>query len=294
MSEFYGYPTRRISSPFLELDCLEGAGPRIVGLSYKGSPSLFAEVPHIKIHTPYGEYRYLGGHRLWHAPEALPRSYIPDSAGLAITTLPDGLVLDGNTEPGTGIRKRIEIHLDPQRPAATLVHTLANQGLWEVELAPWALTMFRLGGTVILPLQGAGSQPDGLLPDRHISLWPYSRLADPRLRLEDDFILLEARPQSPPFKIGAFAPQGWIAYWRDGLLFRKTFAVHPALPYPDLGCNVETYCDGDFVELESLGPLARLAPGESVTHTETWELYDRLEQDFLPEKLVDRIRSNFH
>ena len=31
-----------------------------------------------------------------------------------------------------------------------------------------------------------------------------------------------------------------------------------------------------------LGPLTKLAPGEKILHEESWELYDRLDQPFLP------------
>ncbi len=61
-------------------------------------------------------------------------------------------MLETQTEPGTGIRKRIEIQLAPDKPTLTLTHTLINDGMWAVELAPWAITQFRLGGTVILPM----------------------------------------------------------------------------------------------------------------------------------------------
>jgi len=293
MSNFYGYPTRHLSSRLLELDCLETAGPRIVRLHYKGSPNLLAEVPNIYTPTPYGDYHYMGGHRLWHAPEAMPRSYIPDNDGLTIIEINDGLILDGKTEPGTSIHKQIEIHLHPDHPTVSLTHTLVNQGLWDVEISPWALTMFRLGGTVILPTQDGQTSLNGLLPNRHFSLWPYSHINDPRLRLEDEFILLNAKPNLPSFKIGTFDPLGWVAYWLDGILFRKSFNVYPDFTYPDFNCNAETYCDSDFVELESLAPLTKLAPGDSVRHSETWELYDSLEQDFLPEKLINFL-SDIH
>lgn len=289
MNEFSGYPIRRLESSLLQLDCLATAGPRIVRLCYKGSPNLFAEVPEISVPTPYGAYHYLGGHRLWHAPESMPGSYIPDGEGLGLSELPDGLILDGKPEPVIGIKKRIEVRLDPSRPRVTLAHILLNEGTSEVEIAPWALTMLRLGGTAILPIRSGGGANEGLLPDRHFSLWPYSRINDPRLHLEDDFILVAAKSDLPPFKLGALDPLGWTAYWLDGILFRKTFSVNPELRHPDFDCNAEIYSDSDFLELESLAPLARLAPGGSVTFRETWDLYDSLEQGFLPEKIIKHL-----
>lgn len=291
MSDFYGYPVRQLSSKFLELDCLATAGPRIVRLKYKGSPNLFAEVPEISIPTPYGDYHYLGGHRLWHAPEAMPRSYIPDDDGLVTSELPDGLILDGKTESASGIHKRIEVRLDPHQPKVTLTHTLINEGLWEVEPSPWALTMFRLGGTAIVPTRAKGSKADELLPDRHFSLWSYSQINDPRLHFEDEFILVKAKPDLPPFKIGTLNPLGWMAYWIDGVLFRKTFDAHIGLAHPDYGCNAEIYCDSHFIELESLAPLSKLAPGASVHFSETWELYATLEQEFLSKEMIVSIEG---
>ena len=291
MGEYHGLPTKRLASNSLELECLETAGPRIVRLSYEGSNNLLAEIPQITIPTPYGDYHYMGGHRLWYSPEAMPRSYIPDNDGLTSSDLPDGLMLDGRTETATGIRKCIEVHLNPNRPEVTLKHTLTNEGIWDVELAPWVITMFRLGGVAILPTQVERPDMDQLLPNRHLSFWVYSNINDPRLHLENDFLLVRANPEKPLFKIGTFNPLGWMTYWLDGILIRKTFVVQPGLPHPDYGCNAEIYCDGDFIELESLAPLAKLAPGHSVSFTETWELYDSLEQEFLPEKIIELCKQ---
>ena len=42
--------------------------------------------------------------------------------------------------------------------------------------------------------------------------------------------------------------------------------------HPDNGCNFELYLAKDFMELESLGVVTTLRPGEAATHTETWQL----------------------
>jgi hypothetical protein len=286
MNNGLGLSTRTLAAGSLELEYLDTAGPRIVGLRYKGSANLLASVPEISIPTPYGDYHYMGGHRLWYAPEAMPRSYVPDNDGVTVSELPGGVKLQGRQEIGTGIRKSIEIHLYPDHSQVSLKHTLVNEGLWDVELAPWTITMFRLGGVAILPFQSEAVDMNDLLPNRRISLWPYSKINDPRLRFDDDFIFVSAKPDLPLFKIGAFNPRGWIAYWSEGILFRKMFSVQTDGVYPDKGCNAEIYCDEHFIELESLAPLVRLAAGSSVSHTENWELYDGPGQDFLPEKVI--------
>lgn len=280
MIDISSLPTRTLENGFLRMEALTTAGPRITHLSAFGSSNLLAVMDaEAKEFTPYGEYHFMGGHRLWHAPEAMPRSYIPDNDGLTTEDLPDGLRLIGPSEPGSGIAKTIDIQMAEGRPAATLIHTLRNDGLWPVELAPWALTMFRLDGTVILPQPP--SRMKGLLPNRILSIWPYTHIDDPRLILRDDYILINVTESSlPAVKIGYYNPHGWIAYWLDGVLFRKTFDLHPGAPYVDGGCNTECYASAS-VELEALGPLQTLEPGASVTLTETWELFPSLDQPFL-------------
>lgn len=262
---------------------------RIIGLTPAGKTNMLADLNNLLVvPTPFGDFNFRGGHRLWHAPEASPRTYIPDTP-VTVTQVPDGVLLESQTEPGTGIRKQIEIHLSPDRPSVTLTHTLTNDGMWPVELAPWAITQFRLGGTVILPMPVGNADPAGLLHNRQFSLWPYARFNDPRLKLGDEFILFKADALLPPFKIGYFTPGGWIAYWLDGILFRKTFGAQKNFSYPDNNCNAEMYCNNQFVELESLGPLTKLDPGESVTHVEKWDIVKEI--DFLPEDIQGLLLS---
>lgn len=246
---------------------------RITGLAPAGGTNLLADLSALPpVSTMYGDFFFRGGHRLWHAPESMPRTYIPDTGELILTELADGVVLESPTEPGTGIRKRIEIHLAPHEPSVRLVHTLVNDGLWVVELAPWAITQFRLGGTVILPVPVGNVDPAGLLPNRQFSLWPYARINDPRLQLRNDFIFFKAQAALPAFKMGYFNTHGWMAYWLDGQLFRKTFDVQTGMSHPDNNCNAEMYCNDQFVELESLAPLTRLAPKESIDLVEVWDV----------------------
>lgn len=278
---------RTLQNEFLTLEYLTHS-LRISGLTPMGKPNLFADLSdEPPISTPYGDFYFRGGHRLWHAPEAMPRTYAPDTGELKITELSDGVILETQTEPGTGIRKRIEIRLASDKPSLTLTHTLINDGMWGVELAPWAITQLRLGGTAILPLPLGNVDAAGLLPNRQLSFWSYTRLSDPRLSLRDDFILFHA-DALPPFKIGYFNPHGWLAYYVDDILFKKTFGALSNATYPDNNSNAELYCDHRFVELESLSSLVKLEAGAEVHHHETWEVFEG------PESLPSDIHKSFH
>lgn len=271
MGDFFGFSTSSIKIGRLELEFLESAGPRIVSLKFEGSGNLFAEVPTLVTNTPYGDFRYLGGHRLWHAPEAMPRTYIPDNDGCTYRRIDNGVCLTGKIEEMSGIQKEINIQIDPTTNSISLVHTLSNHNGWDVKLAPWAITMFKHGGRVVIPIKESAADTASLLPDRNIILWPYAKINDPRLRLADDRIELAAEA-GDPIKFGTFNPAGWMSYTINGIVFTKIFQVQHDSDLVDFGCNAECYCDEHFVELESLGAYVTIKPGHKTTWQEKWEL----------------------
>ncbi len=291
--DFNGWPTRILENQFLRLEYL-AASPRIVRLCPFDQANLFADLGNESIETPYGLFYFRGGHRLWHSPEAMPRTYIPDNEGAVVSIIPNGVRIAQPAEAWTHISKSIEIRLNETQPQVIIHHEMRNDGPWAVELAPWALTMFRLGGVGIFPRPIGNADPAGLLANRKLVLWPYTRLDDPRLTLRDDFVLLRAGGGLPPVKIGYFNPYGWQGYFNDGILFIKRFNPSAGANFPDGGCNTETYTNHKFIELETLAPLTRLAPGETVTHTEIWEVCKGLNHPLIPSALaeiVHRINS---
>jgi hypothetical protein len=292
MPHFHGEPTRTLENKFLRLEYLVHSA-RIVRFFPNGKPNLFADLGLSPMETPYGNFYFRGGHRLWHSPEAMPRTYIPDNEGSVITEIPYGVRIEMPAEAWTQIAKSIEIHLIPDQPQVILRHSLRNDGAWTVELAPWALTMFRLGGIGIFPQPQGNVDHAGLLSNRRLSLWPYTRIDDPRLIFRDDFIFIHAVPGRPPLKLGYFNPQGWMGYWLDETLFIKRSETQTDMKYPDHGCTTESFCDDRFIELESLGPLTFLHPQETVVHTEVWEIYDRLDVPFIPDEIQKLIVMNW-
>jgi hypothetical protein len=271
--DYYGLPTRSLENEHLKLEYLAEAGPRIVRLSLPNNPiNLLAEMPDIHWETPYGIYFVRGGHRLWHSPESFPRTYIPDNEGLKIEELPGGVRLVQPVEAPTGIRKSLEILLDADEASVALHHHLKNEGLWPVQLSPWAITQVPLGGIAVLPQQVGALDFAGLLPNRQLVLWPYTRWNDPRLEFHDDYLLLHGQAHIPPCKVGYTNRPGWMAYLRQNTAFIKRFNPLTHLPHPDFGCNVECYCNDRFLEIETIGPISYLEPGQLIEHTETWQI----------------------
>jgi len=289
MSDFHDEPTRILENNFLQLEYLANSA-RIVRFSPKGKTNLFADLGLSPVETPYGNFYFRGGHRLWHSPEAMPRTYIPDNEGGIVTEIPNGVRIEMPSEPWTNISKSIEIQLNPNQPQAIIRHELRNDGAWAVQFSAWALTMFKLGGVGIFPQPVGNVDEAGLLANRQLSIWPYTKIADARLTLRDDFILVHAKPNLPPIKFGYFNPHGWQGYWVDGVLFVKRFESQANAQYPDNGCNTESYCNDQFIELESLSPLEMVQPGQTIIHTELWEVHESLDVPFIPDEIKKIIR----
>ncbi len=99
-----------------------------------------------------------------------------------------------------------------------------------MELAPWAITQLRLGGVAFFPQTVGKLDGPGLLPNRNLVLWPYTRLADPRLSLNDDLHLIHANPDPHAVKIGYLNRAGWAAYLSGGVLFVKRWKAAARRP----------------------------------------------------------------
>jgi hypothetical protein len=257
-------PFDSLENEYLRVDYLTTTGPRIIGLHARGvKGNLFAETPDAHWPTPHGEYYLRGGHRLWIAPEN--PFYMSAEDQVNVCRENDTIILRSDID-AVGLEKEISFCLDKNR--VRLKHRITWHGAEPVELAPWAITQLRLGSMAILPQLNA----DGIQPNRNIVLWPYSKVNDKRLKLDDDLIMLHGQSDEQPFKIGNTNRHGWLACLLGDALFIKRFAVDRTQTYPDLGCNVEAYVKDVCIELETLGPLRTLVPKESVTHDETWEV----------------------
>lgn len=271
VGDYHGHPTQRLASDHLWVDVLSTAGPRIVRLGLAGSPrNLLAETPDLGWETPHGRYELYGGHRLWFAPEDPHLVAVPDGHGLALTTEPGGIRLTGRAEAPTGLVRSMRLHLSVHGAEIEIRHELRNIADRSIELAPWSITQLPLGGTVLLP-QPPATPGHHVHPNRMLVLWPYTSWEDSRLKPRDGLLMLDAQP-GPDLKVGYFNEAGWVGYVHDSTVLVRRFEPLAQGRHPDLGCNVEIYLGGRFLELELLGPLSELAPGESAVLVERWEL----------------------
>lgn len=269
----------RLANNQIDLIVTGDVGPRIIRVGFIKENNLLKEYPDQLGKKAGDEWLIFGGHRLWHAPEAQPRTYFPDREPVLIQEIDNGLVATQKPETTTGIQKQIVIILSPDKPEVHLQHRLINHNLWSIETAPWCLTVMSPGGTAILPLPPRGAHPEFLLPTSSLTLWPYTNLSDPRWIFGEKFILLQQDPSiSTPQKIGLFTPNGWGAYANHGCLFKKQIPTQFDGIYPDMGVNFEVFTNGEMLELESLGSFECIPPAGHIELQEHWTLYPDIPQ----------------
>jgi len=266
----------RLSNGETELVATVGFGPRIIAYNFIGGENALGHHPHAKIQTELGEYRIYGGHRLWIAPETVPKTYAPDNARVEyfFDETENSLRLVQPVEPISKTQKEMIITLEKSGSNVSINHRITNRGDETIELAAWALTIMRGGGVCEIPNETfAPYSHETLLPVRNLTLWAYTDLSDPRFAFDREFIRLRVdETRHEPQKIGALNKQGWARYRLDDVVFTKRFDFQENAAYPDMNSNVELYTAGSFVEVESLAPLQKLEPGATTEHVERWQL----------------------
>lgn len=277
----------RLSNGEAELIATLDVGPRILSYKKGGGPNVLKTFADQLGGSGEADWMIRGGHRLWVAPEDPKSTYAPDNSPVLLSEPAEGVArLTSPAEVGAGVQKEIDIHLAASGCAVRLVHRLTNVGWSPSNLSAWALTVLAPGGTEIIPLPPKRPHPGhpsnaesaaDYAPDGTLILWPFFDFSDDRWRFGRRFITLRQDAGRGPTKLGLGARRGPVGYLNGGTLFVKRFAGADGLrEYPDLGACFETFTNGDMLEMESLGPIARVAVGESIEWEERWDLFDGL------------------
>ena len=264
----------RLSNDSVELIVTKEVGPRVLRYGFLGGPNEFVEYADQLGLRGGNQYRSYGGHRLWVAPETAGWTDHPDNLPVMVSETDDGMCFTPPREEGTGLQKSIIISLPSTGPTVTVRHTLTNVTDEPIMCALWALSVMAPGGTAIIPHERFIPHGEKVLPARPMVLWHYADMTDPRWTWGKKFVRLrQSIDATTPQKFGVLTTDGWAAYANDGRIFLKHFPYDPAASYPDYGCNAEIFTNKKMLEVESLGPMGPLRPGETRSHTEQWTLF---------------------
>jgi hypothetical protein len=280
----------RVTNGEVELIVTADVGPRIIRFGFAGGQNLFKEFADQMGKSGEDKFQLRGGDRVWKAPEDPVATWAPDNVPVEIQVTSTGLIAREPVEPLTKLQKEIEISMEPSGTNVTVSHRITNRSLFPLEFSAWALTMMAPGGVAVAGFPPRGHHPQNLDATNPLVMWAYTNLADPRWKFTRKYLTLRQDPNNrEPQKIGSSNPDTWVAYLLNDEAFIKRTKPDLSKRYPDFGCSFETFTNQDFLEVETLGPLTKLAPGQTVELVEHWGLFRNLKVSDLTDEELDRV-----
>lgn len=287
---YQGWPNcYRMTNGEVELVATSDIGPRVMRYGFVKGQNLFAEFAREMGKSGEKEWKPRGGHRIWIAPET-KETYALDNGPIKVEAKGDTLIMTQPVEPETGLEKQIIVKMAAKGTAVEVTHRLRNTRRTAKEFAPWALTMMAPGGLGITGFPPRGSHPKDLLPTNPLVMWAYTDFSDPRWTFTYKYLMLQQDPKNArPMKTSLFNPHTWGAYLLGTDLYLKQYKADPTKTYPDYGSSFETFTNNEFLELETVGPLTKVAGGATAEHVERWSLHKNVKLKAKTDAELDRV-----
>jgi hypothetical protein len=179
----------------------------------------------------------------------------------------------------TGLQLVRVFELEAAGADLTITQTMRNAGgAASLRVNHWGRTFVPGGGIAFVPLP---EDNYSRFPSKYV-LYDFTppetilfQPNDPNIAVRDGLVEIGSHSREAHEKIGFDSNVGWLAYLsKEGQLLVKRFVVHSDRPYGEMAgltCCIFYYRDR-LVELEPIGPLENLAPGEEASFAEHWSL----------------------
>jgi hypothetical protein len=266
-TSFFDRPAYQLSNKHLSLTVVPALSGRVMELLFRKQNLFWINEPLLKGEAEgdpaFGGWLNWGGYKTWLAPQS--RWPDPDAQsdemdnvewtviGQTDSAVGTSLHLRGPIIPWGGVQLGRQITLRAGEKKVTARESIHNAGDKTQTWAVWAVAQFPVPGWATFPGEGAR---------KTLALTPPKFRRD-RLHFKGD----------SKWKVGTLAKEGWGEYQANSwpVTFRASFPPHADLPHPD-DCNLETWSNSGpaYMELEWLGPLVTLKPGESWAFETSW------------------------
>jgi hypothetical protein len=265
---------------------------RVMQIRFKGEEGAFWDNPALHGRPPDAgskDWLNFGGDKSWPSPQAdwpkvTHRGWPPPPAfdQMPVVVKIDGpeVTLTSAVDPWFGIRTARVLELHPTEPRLTIRTTYHKVEGSRVKVGVWIITQLRDPALVVVPLPAKSSFAEGF--DRQSG---DNLAAD--LSVTKGLLALRRHPTKST-KVGTDAATLlWIG---DKTMVRIDSSRIEGGEYPDNGSSAEVYTNGGedwkYVELEMLGPVAMMKPGDTLSQTNTYTLFRRE----LPDPMADAKR----
>jgi len=221
------------------------------------------------------KWRNYGGYKAWNAPQSRWRKpnedYFYDSKPASIEVLPDqGLRITTSPIEHLGFRFIRDVHLSPSTSRVRIVEKMRNITDKPIEWSVWDVTQVRVPCWIAFPINNKSRHPDGwnvLCPIGH-KMTQITRIGD--------LGVMGYKNVTENWCTDAMG--GWMAYLKGQLAYTKHWSTRMIdVTYPDGGCDAAFFTAdqgiaGGYAEMEVMGPIVKLKPGEETELIEDWFL----------------------
>jgi len=230
-----------------------------------------------KVYTPGEPYGHPGAGRFDYGPEKTG----PEKSALFFgswegkITGPREAVLISQKDPVTGISLERHFTLGESGSHLSCTQIIRNTSENTARHYHWSRTFVKGGGISFTPLNPNSKYPKGYLVYGPGDVMDFEPEEEDNARTREGILEILGPLSRPKFVMDC--DKGWLAYiTRENQLFIKKFKIYPDRPYGDMAAPTASiwYNKNLMCEIEPLGPLEVLEPGESASFTEHWYLYD--------------------
>ena len=251
-------------------------GGRVLSYALEGEEVLFQDARYDGVLADTKlPHNLLPGGRFDLGPELTlpPREAIWSGRWRAEIIGPRHVRLTSAIEPSLGLQVIRRFELGPENARLVCEQTVVNRGGVERSVSYWGRTFVPAGGVCLVPLNPRSRFPAGYLEYLTRDAIGQHAAEDPRIMSRDGVLIIDGTPLTS--KVMVDASDGWLAYiTRGNLLFLTTFPIETDRLYGGVASDsVAIWFDALRCELEPLGPLERLPPGEAAVFTQVWSLH---------------------
>ncbi len=184
--------------------------------------------------------------------------------------------LTSRIDPRHNILLVRDFTLDDKTSKLTCRQTLINKGEIPLKRYLWSRTFVKGGGVYIMSMNESSRYKKGYVAfvDRDdVTLMDYMPREEPDVTIEDGFLIMSApsvyKRTMTDGDVGIL-----VALYDNNIMFLKKYQVYPEKKYGGISCFTTAvwHLKDEIYEIEPMGPVENVAPGDSISFTEMWYL----------------------